>query len=178
MAARAEWLDTFKDAQQRIEADESDFLRAEDSEGERLDFHSLRHTCASWLIAAGADVKTVQSVMRHSDIRLTLDRYGHLFPGKEAAAIDLLGEVFNNRRPFEATGTVGASSALHSAQHSGCETVRIHATEDEGNQKTRKRPETTKPLGNEALEPDFQGFEEGSGGGTRTPDTRIMIPLL
>ena len=24
----------------------------------------------------------------------------------------------------------------------------------------------------------FQGFEYGSGGGTRTPGTRIMIPLL
>ncbi len=41
--------------------DASDFLKPIDAQGEHLDFHSLRHTTASWLIAAGADVKTVQN---------------------------------------------------------------------------------------------------------------------
>ncbi|MBN2474708.1 MAG: hypothetical protein JXB62_08870, partial [Pirellulales bacterium] len=31
--------------------------------------------------------KTVQSVMRHSTITLTMDTYGHLFPGQEAEAV-------------------------------------------------------------------------------------------
>jgi integrase len=49
--ARDAWLASIDDPKLRIEAAESDFLAATDSEGEKLDFHSLRHTCASWLIA-------------------------------------------------------------------------------------------------------------------------------
>ena len=74
-AARQAWLQTKDDPQERLESDESDFLQSVDSDGERIDFHSLRHTCATWLIHSGADVKTIQSVMRHADIKLTLDRY-------------------------------------------------------------------------------------------------------
>jgi integrase len=93
-AARQAWLDTKKDPQARLEADASDFLQSVDSDNERIDFHSLRHTCATWLIHAGADVKTIQSVMRHADIKLTLDRYGHLFPGSEADAVARLRSAF------------------------------------------------------------------------------------
>lgn len=104
-AARVDWLNTFQEPQERIERDASDFLRSVDSEGERLDFHGLRHTCASWLIKSGADVKTVQTIMRHSDIRLTMDRYGHLFPGSEAAAIERIRGIFTQPKEQRKTGT-------------------------------------------------------------------------
>jgi integrase len=42
-----------------------------------LRFHDLRHTCASLLIYAGADVKTVSEQLRHSSVTITLDTYGH-----------------------------------------------------------------------------------------------------
>jgi integrase len=84
-----------------LEADESDFLQSVDSDGERIDFHSLRHTCATWLIHSGADVKTIQSVMRHADIKLTLDRYGHLFPGSEAEAVARLRDAFRTVELFQ-----------------------------------------------------------------------------
>jgi integrase len=42
-------------------------------------FHSLRHTCASWLAESGTDLKAIQEVLRHSNIRQTL-RYAHLMP--------------------------------------------------------------------------------------------------
>ncbi len=103
--ARAAWLETFRDPQSKIDADASDFLRVDDSEGEVLDFHALRHTAASWLIQSGADVKTVQTIMRHSDIKLTLDRYGHLFPGSEADAVKRLESVFCRPIASAATGT-------------------------------------------------------------------------
>lgn len=48
--------------------------------------HTLRHTFASWLIAEGADVRTVQEMMGHSDIKTTLELYGHVLPGRDAAA--------------------------------------------------------------------------------------------
>ncbi|MFH1177171.1 MAG: tyrosine-type recombinase/integrase, partial [Acidobacteriota bacterium] len=43
-----------------------------------LRFHDLRHTCATLLLQAGASLAVVQKVMRHSDVRLTADTYGHL----------------------------------------------------------------------------------------------------
>ena len=72
--ARNCWLTSIEAQQARLEAEQGDFLRVVNSEGEKLDFHALRHTTATWLIASGADVKSVQSVMRHSNIKLTLDR--------------------------------------------------------------------------------------------------------
>ncbi|HMP07787.1 MAG TPA: site-specific integrase, partial [Lacipirellulaceae bacterium] len=41
--------------------------------------HDLRHTAASLLIAAGADVKAVQVILGHSTATMTMDLYGHLF---------------------------------------------------------------------------------------------------
>ncbi len=72
------------EARRRVE---SDFLDDVNHEGERLDFHSLRHTCGAWLARAGAHPKAVQTVMRHSSITLTMDTYGHLFPGQEAETV-------------------------------------------------------------------------------------------
>jgi integrase len=43
-------------------------------------FHDLRHYFASLLIAAGCDIKTVQTRVRHGSAKTTLDTYGHLFP--------------------------------------------------------------------------------------------------
>ena len=42
--------------------------------------YGLRHTYAALAIQAGANVKVIQKAMGHSDIRLTLDTYGGLFP--------------------------------------------------------------------------------------------------
>ena len=44
-------------------------------------FHDLRHTCAALLIAAGRHLEEVKTYLGHSSIRVTSDRYGHLFPG-------------------------------------------------------------------------------------------------
>jgi integrase len=47
-----------------------------------LRIHDLRHTTASFAIAAGADVKTLQAMLGHASAVMTLDRYGHLMPGR------------------------------------------------------------------------------------------------
>lgn len=46
---------------------------------EEIHFHSLRHTCASWLAEQGVDLKVIQEVLRHSNIKQTM-RYAHLIP--------------------------------------------------------------------------------------------------
>lgn len=48
--------------------------------------HEARHTCASYLIAAGLNAKQVQTYIGHSDVRTTFNVYGHLLPGDEAGA--------------------------------------------------------------------------------------------
>ena len=83
-----------------------DFWLDKNDSGERIDFHCLRHTCGVWLARAGGQPKVVQSVMRHSSITMTMDTYGHLFPGQEADAVDRLEDVMHDGPdPLRATGT-------------------------------------------------------------------------
>jgi integrase len=51
-----------------------------------VSFHALRHTHASALIAAGVDILTISRRLRHSKASMTLDVYGHLIEGGDAAA--------------------------------------------------------------------------------------------
>ena len=44
----------------------------------RVDFHALRKSCARILIELKVHPKVIQQVLRHSDIRLTMDLYGEL----------------------------------------------------------------------------------------------------
>jgi integrase len=57
---------------------------------EPIGLHQARHTCASIFIAAGVNVKALSSYLGHSSITITLDRYGHLMPGNEDEAVELV----------------------------------------------------------------------------------------
>jgi integrase len=57
---------------------------------EPIGLHEARHTFASLMIAAGANVKALASYMGHSSVTITLDRYGHMLPGNEDQAAELL----------------------------------------------------------------------------------------
>jgi integrase len=52
----------------------------------KVRFHSLRHTHASMLIRAGVDILTISRRLGHSKASVTLDTYGHLIGGADAAA--------------------------------------------------------------------------------------------
>ena len=45
------------------------------SPGQRFGFHNLRHSLATFLVNKGADVKTVQGLLRHANVTTTLGRY-------------------------------------------------------------------------------------------------------
>ncbi|MHB1500262.1 MAG: tyrosine-type recombinase/integrase [Candidatus Dormibacteria bacterium] len=50
--------------------------------------HTLRHSAATLMLAGGVDLKTVSTVLGHSQIGLTADTYASVLPGlqREAAA--------------------------------------------------------------------------------------------
>jgi integrase len=103
--ARQAWMKAAKtDSEELLRRTQSDFLSAMNHEGEHLDFHCLRHTCGAWLAMAGAHPKAVQSVMRHSTITLTMDTYGHLFPGQDAATVAMFPTMVESS-PLMVTGT-------------------------------------------------------------------------
>jgi integrase len=56
----------------------------------RITLHECRHTFASLMVAAGVNAKALSTFMGHANISITLDRYGHLMPGSEAEAAELL----------------------------------------------------------------------------------------
>jgi len=61
---------------------------------EGLRFHDLRHTCAAILISNGRHMEEVKDHLGHSSIRVTSDRYGHLFPSARIALADGLEAAF------------------------------------------------------------------------------------
>lgn len=67
---------------------------------EVVSFHTLRHTYASLLIAAGTNIKAVQERMGHGSIKITMDTYGHLYPTEDLrtrTAIDTAFTSHDNR---------------------------------------------------------------------------------
>ena len=57
---------------------------------EPIGLHECRHTYAAFMIAAGVNAKALSTYMGHSSITITLDRYGHLMPGNEEEAAEML----------------------------------------------------------------------------------------
>ena len=61
--------------------------------GDVLRPHDLRHTCASLHIKHGTPPKVLSTMLGHASVAITLDRYGHLYPGDVHLYVDRLGEV-------------------------------------------------------------------------------------
>ena len=52
----------------------------------KVRLHDLRHTHASQLLMADVNVKVVSERLGHASVSFTLDVYGHVMPGQQAAA--------------------------------------------------------------------------------------------
>ena len=55
-----------------------------------MQFHDLRHSAATLLLAMGVHVKVVQELLGHSNVLITLNTYSHVLPSlHEKAMVDL-----------------------------------------------------------------------------------------
>lgn len=63
--------------------------------GYKYSFHDLRHTHATMLHEAGANLKVIQERLGHSDIRTTMNIYSHMTTTLEDEAVDKFNKKFN-----------------------------------------------------------------------------------
>jgi integrase len=77
---------------------------------EPIGLHECRHTFASLMIAAGVNAKALATYLGHSSIQITLDRYGHLMPGNESEAAELLDAYLTRAEKAVTHGSLAAPS--------------------------------------------------------------------
>jgi integrase len=73
---------------------------------EKIVFHSLRHTFASWLATKGTPLYTIKELMGHKTIEMT-ERYAHLIPDTKREAINQVSDIFKG-----ASGTFAVTKEL------------------------------------------------------------------
>ena len=86
-ADRSEHVNTISDQYQRI-VDEL-FNKDITDDRNKVVFHTLRHTFASWLAMDGVDINTISELMGHATLEMT-KRYMHLAPNKFDSAVNCL----------------------------------------------------------------------------------------
>lgn len=69
------------------------FIAAKAAELEGVGLHTLRHSAASMMLAAGAPLHTVSRTLGHSSVTITGDIYGHVTTDDARAAVEALGRA-------------------------------------------------------------------------------------
>ncbi len=92
------------------------FWKARDAAklGKDVVFHTLRHTFISRLVTAGVDIRTVQELAGHREIKMTM-RYSHLAPESKRRAIGLLEGQVPTNSPTTALGVVVSACGARSS---------------------------------------------------------------
>lgn len=87
IAALRPWL-AYAPLQINAEGLKTGFRRAREAAGmPQVHFHDLRHSCASILLASGADLYTIAKILGHSTIKMT-ERYSHMQVGAQRDALE------------------------------------------------------------------------------------------
>jgi len=164
----------------------------EDNGQGKIDFHSLRHTTGSLLAASGVHPKVAQSIMRHSDINLTMSRYTHIFRGQESEAIANLPDLsLPSKQSQKATGTddsaiTGAYKKLTKKSYFDCKSMssigpnEVQEQSGTGQNSGRIKSLQVADLGTkkEPMSANDIDSKSNTPGRTRTCDLRIRNPLL
>lgn len=66
---------------------------------EGVHFHDLRHSSASLMLADGIHMKSIQSILGHSTISMTMDTYAHLMPDSQRQAAATFDRLLGDQKP-------------------------------------------------------------------------------
>jgi Phage integrase family len=66
--------------------------------------HSFRHSYRSWLDALGVPIAVRQKLMRHADIRTTMNLYGDVVTQQESEALSRIAALTFNKQHTRKTG--------------------------------------------------------------------------
>ena len=155
-----------------------------DASGRGVDLHSLRHGYITTLAKAGVPIKTLQTLARHSDPKLTLGVYTHVTIHDTAAALDALPDLTAPDPRPEAprmTGTAPGMTPISNGfaphlPHGGDGLGRIVA-EAGGIIKADDPPSMSRnPLETEGF--DASGRVVADAGGSAPRRTRTFNPLI
>jgi integrase len=67
-----------------------------------VNFHTLRHTFASWAVMRGVSLKELQELLGHSSLAMTM-RYAHLAPERLRSAVTRLEGLTSSQPTTEST---------------------------------------------------------------------------
>jgi integrase len=62
---------------------------------QKVTFHTLRHTFASWLALRGREILTIKELLGHQSLAMT-ERYSHLTPDHKKQAVEDIEKLFNS----------------------------------------------------------------------------------
>ena len=62
---------------------------------QKVSFHTLRHTYASWLAIQGTPILEIKELLGHATLAMT-ERYAHLIPDTKRAAVDRLDDEYGD----------------------------------------------------------------------------------
>lgn len=78
---------------------------------QKVTFHTLRHTFASWLALRGTPILTIKELLGHKSLAMT-ERYSHLLPDHKREAVSQLEQYLQNERALE-RGKLDAADQYH-----------------------------------------------------------------
>jgi hypothetical protein len=150
-AARNSWIEEAQTDTEKKRRNASDFLRYEDTAGRVADFHALRHTYISGLVASGASVKTAQELARHSTPVLTIGRYSHTRLHDLTGALDALPNLPSPdmKNTPEATVATGTGNTAPESSNSKCGSKCSSSKAAECGETRVGRDEPERPKGSE-----------------------------
>ena len=178
-------------SEERKRREATSFLCYVDALGRYADFHALRHTTGTLLALGVVNPKTAQTLMRHSDINLTMSLYTHTLAGQEAAAIASLPnlDIAPTKQqpkptdtPNAIAGTNDATTATDKTDATGTTntpaTTDTPATETNNPTTTNTTNTTAKTITENALEHSPKTALENSSGNSPQTSPEPCRPLV